>query len=41
MAIYVALNKKLVSDVANQQKELTVIISANAANYYDRIPQTK
>ena len=38
LAIYVALNKKLVSDVANQQKELTVIISANAANYYDRIP---
>lgn len=32
-----ALNKKLVSDIANQSKESIVIISANTTNCSNRI----
>ena len=36
-SIYIALNKKLVSDIANQSKKLTVVVSVDASNCYDRI----
>ena len=35
LAVYVALNKKLASDIANQTKKLTVVISADVTNCYD------
>ena len=35
--LHVALNKKLISDVANQQKVLIIVILADATNCYDRI----
>ena len=37
LAIYIALNKKLVSDMENQVKKLMVVISADASNCYDCI----
>ena len=36
-SLHVALNKKLVCDISNQQKQPMVVISANASNCYDRI----
>ena len=35
--IHIAFNKKLVCDIENQHKKLTVVVSADATNYYDRI----
>ena len=34
-AIYIVLNKKIVLDIANQEKRPTIIISADVTNYYD------
>ena len=34
-AIHVALNKRLVLDIANQEKRPTIVISADVTNYYD------
>ena len=36
-ALHNALNKKLISDVANQHKVLIVVILADASNCYNRI----
>ena len=36
-SFHIALNKKLVCDIGNQQKKPTVMVSADATNYYDRI----
>ena len=35
--IHLALSKKLIADIANQEKYLTIVISADTTNYYDRI----
>ena len=35
--IYVALNKKLLVDIANQNKLLNTIMSVDASNYFDRV----
>ena len=35
--IYVAINKKLITDIANQRKLPQVIISADATNYFNRV----
>ena len=35
--VYMALNKKLVYDIENQLNSPTVVVSADATNYYDRI----
>ena len=35
--IHIVLNKKLVSDIANQSKKPTVVVSADASNCYDQI----
>ena len=35
--IHIALNKKLVYDISNQLKKHSVVVSADAANCYDRI----
>ena len=37
LAIHVALNKKLSVDIANQNKLLNIIVSADASNYFDRV----
>ena len=37
LLIYVALNKKLVSDIANQSKKPTVVVLADISNCYDWI----
>ena len=34
---YIALNKKLVSDISNQMKKPTIIMNVDATNYYDCI----
>ena len=36
-ATYLALNKKLILDIANIRKLLTVVICADVTNYYDRV----
>ena len=36
-SLHIALNKKLVYDISNQQKQPMVVISANVSNCYDRI----
>ena len=36
-SLYVALNKKLLSDISNQQKIPSITISEDATNYYVRI----
>ena len=35
--IYIALNKKLIADIANQVKSPLIVISVDATNYYDRV----
>jgi len=37
LAIYVLLNKKLVLDIANQEKRPTVVILADTTNCYNQI----
>ena len=37
LSIHVALNKKLISDCSNQSKRFTVVVSADASNYYNNI----
>ena len=37
LAIYIALNKKLVSDIVNQVKIPTIVISADATSCYNQI----
>ena len=36
-AIHDALNKKLITDISNQIKSLSIVISADATNCYDRV----
>ena len=36
-SLHVALNKKLVCNIGNQQKKPIVVVSADATNCYDRI----
>ena len=36
-ALHIALNKKLVSDIANQYKAPIVVISLDTTNYYNKI----
>ena len=36
-AIYIALNKKLLVDIVNQNKLLSIITSANVSNYFGRV----
>ena len=36
-APHVALNKKLIADISNQIKLLSIVISANTTNCYDRV----
>ena len=36
-AIHVALNKKLIADIANQIKTPTIVISADTTNFYDQV----
>ena len=36
-SLHVALNKKLVYNIGNQQKKLIVVVSADATNCYNRI----
>ena len=37
LAIHVALNKKLLVDIVNQNKLTNIIVSADASNYFDRV----
>jgi len=37
LAIHIALNKKLLVDIANQNKLPSIIVSADASNYFDRV----
>ena len=37
LAIHVAINKKLIADIANQSKTLHAIISIDASNYFNSI----
>ena len=38
--VHVAMNKKLMVDISNQVKTMSVVISANATKYYDRVAHT-
>ena len=35
--LHVALNKKLIADIDNQVKSSSIVISADATNYYNRV----
>ena len=37
LPVYVALNKKLQEDIANQTKLSSIIVSADAFNYFNRV----